>query len=319
MGIGSITSASRMQTMQTTAANLKDQKSKNIQSEIADVQQQIQKLSSKEDLSANEKTNERKKLQQEISGLNTELKQHQEELRKSHKREIMMAKLQEDVNPAKEEPSEDKAHPDDSSLNATGHNSLPPDEQDASRTGTVIAQNGDGSVILKETLTQDANRATDANTKQVIEPEEEAIVEQEEETAEDDMVTDAGLSGQKVHAMVSADSFLQQASRQGTIVARTKDGIAILKSEINLDKDRDTDTRRKEAELEKMEKRRQRAMEAQFALLGEANNAMKSASETKESAKDKTQTTAGNSFSISGINTLQEEQAEQQRFYVSVG
>ena len=65
MGISSITSTNSMSAMQMAAPNLKDQKSKNIQSDITNAQQQMKKLSSKEDLSANEKTNERKKLRSE--------------------------------------------------------------------------------------------------------------------------------------------------------------------------------------------------------------------------------------------------------------
>ncbi len=115
MGIGSITSTGSMSVMQMTTTDLKDQKSKSIQNEITDVQQQMQKLSSKEELSANEKANERKKLQKEISGLNTELKQHQEELLRSQKREQMLAELREDADPAEKEKSEDKISSNDTS------------------------------------------------------------------------------------------------------------------------------------------------------------------------------------------------------------
>ncbi|MDE7199331.1 MAG: FlxA-like family protein, partial [Lachnospiraceae bacterium] len=71
MGIGGITSANSMSVMQMTSSNVTDSRSKNIQKEITDTQQQMQKLSSKEDLSANEKSQERKALQKEISDLNT--------------------------------------------------------------------------------------------------------------------------------------------------------------------------------------------------------------------------------------------------------
>lgn len=104
-----------MSVTQMTAADVKDQKSKNIQSDITTAQQQMQKLSSKDDLSANEIANERKKLQKEISGLNTKLKQHQEELRRSQKREIMMAELLEDKKTVKEETPEDKIRPAETS------------------------------------------------------------------------------------------------------------------------------------------------------------------------------------------------------------
>ena len=109
MGIGSITSTGSMSVMQMTSSDLRDQKSKNIQNDITDAQQQMQKLASKEELSADEKANEKKKLQREISNLNTKLEQHQEELVRSHKREIMLAQLLEDREPAKEDTAEDEA------------------------------------------------------------------------------------------------------------------------------------------------------------------------------------------------------------------
>ena len=109
MGIGSITSTNSMSVMQMTSSDLRDQKSKNIQNDITDAQQQMQKLASKEELSADEKANEKKKLQREISNLNTKLEQHQEELVRSHKREIMLAQLLEDREPAKEDTAEDEA------------------------------------------------------------------------------------------------------------------------------------------------------------------------------------------------------------------
>ena len=109
MGIGSITSTNSMSVMQMTSSDLRDQKSKNIQNDITDAQQQMQKLASKEELSADEKANEKKKLQREISNLNTKLEQHQEELVRSHKIEIMLAQLLYYIDPPKEYTAEDEA------------------------------------------------------------------------------------------------------------------------------------------------------------------------------------------------------------------
>ncbi|RAZ94063.1 hypothetical protein DK853_37090, partial [Klebsiella oxytoca] len=81
--------------------------SKSIQHEITSVQQQMQTLSSEEELSANEKADERKKLQKEISDLNTELKRHQEELGRTRKREIMLSEMQEDKKPEEETETEE--------------------------------------------------------------------------------------------------------------------------------------------------------------------------------------------------------------------
>ena len=142
MGIGSITSAKTMTVMQVAPSALKDQKSKSIQNEITEVRQQMQKLSSKEDLSANEKTNERKKLQKEISGLTTELKQHQDDLLRSQKREQMLAKLWEDKKPVKEDISETDTRSEEEASNTTDKSDQSYKEQPSAQTNSIIAQNG---------------------------------------------------------------------------------------------------------------------------------------------------------------------------------
>lgn len=317
MGIGSISSTNSMSVMQMSLANAKNQKSKNIQNEITDVQRQIQKLSSKEELSAHEKANERKKLQKEISNLNTELKQHQEELRKSQKREIMLAELQNNTEPTKEEKAEDKIQAEDVSSDAADNETLLTSEQQSPNPESVITQNSDGTVVLKQVMNPDNTQNVNAEHKPASETKDD-IAEKESETIDDTAVTDANLSGKEMQAMVSADSSLQQASLQGTIIAKTNDGIAILKGEIKQDEKRNTDTERKQAELERLEKQEQRATVFQFSVLGEANNAMKSAAETNASSKDQTQA-AENGAYISALNMSQEIQTSQQKFYVSIG
>lgn len=320
MGIGRVTSTNNaMAVMQMTPADFKDQKSKNIQNEITNTQQQMQKLSSEEELSANEKTNERKKLQQELSSLNTELKQHQEELRRSYKREIMIAELQEDTKPAKEDESEDKTKTEKTSDNTADEKSQPAGEQQQPpQPGTVITQDSDGVVVLKEALNMDNPRVTDTENKQAPESRAEEIFTEEETIPTDnDTAADVGLSGKEMQGMVSASSSLQQTGLQGTIITKTSDGIAILKGEIKQDEKRDVDTERKQAELEKLEKQEQRAMLFQFSLLGDANKAMKAATETSESAKESPAVAEKNAY-ISALNLSQEAQASQQRFYVSV-
>ena len=317
MGIGGIASTNSMSVMQMTAADLKDQKSKSIQTEITNTQRQIQKLSSEEDLSAYEKANEQKKLQKEISGLNTELKQHQEELRRSQKREIMLARLLEDAAPAKEETSEDKIQSNETSSDTADKKVPPADRQQAAPQGTATAGSSDGRVILKGAVQPDQNRDTDAETKQADEAKEETADVKETKITDNDTTAEDKQSGREMHAMVSADSFLQQADRQGTVVTRTRDGIAILKGEIKLDEYRDTDTERKQAELKKMEQQEQREMEFQFSLLGEANRAMKPAAESSVSVNNQAQANTQNNLHVSGSNLSQEEQTAQQQFYVS--
>ena len=128
MGIGGVTSMNSTSGMQMTMSRQTDSKSKNIQNEITDVQQQMQQLSSKEELSVAEKTNERKKLKQEISSLNTELKLHQNELSRSQRRDILMAELKEDKEPTEEKKSEDKTQIEDMSGDKADEKKLPTDK-----------------------------------------------------------------------------------------------------------------------------------------------------------------------------------------------
>lgn len=315
MGIGSVTSTNNIPSMQMVSAASTDPKIKSIQNEITDTKQQMQKLSSKDELSANEKANERKKLQKEISDLNAELKQHQEELRKTQKREIMMAELREEQDPSKKETSEDKIQAAQDSLDQADAKNPPSDSQQTESQGTVIASSSDGTVILKPETNQVEGLSTDTEKEQADKAKEEDITENDPEPVDSDTAADSIPSREEMYAKVSADSSVQQAERQGTIIARTRDGIAILKGEMKLDELYGTNTERKEAEVEKMEQKEQKAVTFQFSILGEANNAMKSAVEANVSGVNDT---AENNAYLNAVRLSQnEEQAAQQRFYVS--
>lgn len=320
-GIGSITPSNSMQATQITASDLKDQKSKNLQDDITDVQRKIQKLSSELDLSVSEKAEKKEKLQEEKSSLDTKLKLHQDELLKSQKREIKLAELQEDRKPAAEEESEDKIQLKETSSDTSDEKKLPADDRHNLQPGTVITQNSDGTVILKEILNQAASSDTDTqNTQaetqsaQAETRKEEAAAEKETKTADADTDTDTGLTETEVQAMVSADVSMKQADRQGTLVTETDGDIAVLKSEIKQDSYRGVDTEAKQAELKDMQKQSKRELAFQFSQLDEADHAMQSASETNAFATDNAERT----FHVSGINASQEDQTLQQGFQVSI-
>lgn len=63
-------------------AQATDEVSRNIQKQISDTQEQLQSLSSKEDMPMEEKQKKRQELQKKISDLNNQLKQREIELRK---------------------------------------------------------------------------------------------------------------------------------------------------------------------------------------------------------------------------------------------
>ena len=58
-------------------AQVNDSVSKNIQNQIANAQQKLQDLSSNEELSLEDKMKKRQEIQQEITNLNQQLRQHQ--------------------------------------------------------------------------------------------------------------------------------------------------------------------------------------------------------------------------------------------------
>ena len=302
MGISRITTGS-MSAIQTPAAGLKDHKSKSIQSKITETQQQLQRLSSEEELSVSEKANARKELQRELSGLNTELERHQKELLRSQRREQMLAKLQEEREPVKEEAAEEEARPSD--------------KQQAAQPGSVIARNGDGTVILKEVQAQEDDRGTDPAEKPVDEARQEVSDKTASEDEDKAVAADLRPSGAEVHAMVSADASLQQARRLGTIVARTSDGVAVLRDKVAQAEEDGMDTQRQQAELKKLERQEKLAMAFQSSLLGEAGDAMKSVTEPA-AARDKAAAAENNAYK-NALNLSQEAQESQQRFYVSFG
>lgn len=334
MGIGGVTSVNNsMSVTQMTSASLKDHKSKNIQNEITEVQQKIQKLSSEDELSLNEKADEKKKLQKEKSSLDTELKQHQEELLRSQKREIRLAELQEKQDPAKEDDeTKENAQAAGAAADTADKESRPTDDKQPLQPGTVITQNNDGTVILKEVLNQSESagntvESTQAESKQtgktgtVVSEAKAAAVEKETpaqaEEEDEDNTADTAFSDKQMQAMVTSDTSMKQADRMGTLVTKTEDGIAILKGEIKQDSYRGTDTERKEAELSDMQKQREREMGVQFALLGEAGHMMKSTAGSA-SVQDSAQEDTGKKLQVSGLNVPQDQQAAQERFHAAI-
>lgn len=283
MGIGGITSANSMSVMQMPSTDLKDHKSKNIQNEITDVQQKLQKLSSENELSVNEKENERQKLQKEKSSLDNELKQHQEELLRSQKREAMLAELRKAQNPSKEENDEDEVQATESPANTAEKENSSAAGQPAQplQPGTIISRSSDGTVILKEVMNPAEGNAPAAETKPADETRATAASTEETEPEEEEVDTDPAQefrpTASEMQAMVSADSSMEIAGRQGTLVTKTDDGIAVLKGEIRQDEARGVDTERKQAELKEMQKQKQQEMAAQFSMLGAAGSAMQAA------------------------------------------
>lgn len=339
MGVGSITSMNSMSSVWTTKTGSKDIESKKIQNEITEKQQQMQKVSSKEELSADEKADERKKQQREISDLNAELKRHQNEILSSQRRELMMAELQKNEKPEDEEKTADKIQTDETDKkgiveketkaidNDTSTGLSDKETSAAASTGksaqqtgyqeTVIFQNNDGTVILKDGMEQGEKSGVNADQKQTDEAKEKGNTGRETKAIDDDKDADTGLSGKKMYEMVSADASAQQISRRETAISGIKSDIAVLKGEINQDERRGVDTEKKKAELEKLEKKEESARTLQFSDLGKDGGTMNATANLKVTGAE---VNTKNSSVINFPDLSKEEDQElQQRFHVSFG
>ena len=82
MTIGSINEANTNSYQRKGMAQGTDSFTRNIQSQIANAQKQLQEISSNKELSIEEKMKKRQEIQQQISDLNSQLRQHQIEQRK---------------------------------------------------------------------------------------------------------------------------------------------------------------------------------------------------------------------------------------------
>lgn len=88
MTIGSVTGTGNNMQAGNSAMNMQtDSISKSLQSQIANAQKALQELSSNEELSMEDKMKKRQEIQQQITDLNQQLRQHQIEQRREKQRE----------------------------------------------------------------------------------------------------------------------------------------------------------------------------------------------------------------------------------------
>ncbi len=317
MKIDNMTLGSRFSDMPMSAKSA-DPEAKNIRSKIADVQQRMRTLSSKGDLSADEKAMERKKLQKEILGLNNKLKQHEEDFRRSEKRSLLVKEQK--GNQTKGKRGSDEAAGDDADQKTVSNKKTVSDhrlrenpknpnaEKDSGRSGGLSILVGHNDI--------DRTRETDQKVT------DQKVTDQK---VTDQKVTDqkeaAGLSGKRAHALISANARVQQAGQVGRVILRSEDGIVILKGEIEQDERYGTPTDQKRDKLAKMNKRMQRAWDFQKSMWGQAHDALRSAAETsyKNETKDQKKSAGRNHIlvSASGLE-LADDPASQQKIYVSI-
>lgn len=229
MGISGVKATEGFAGSQAKAVQSVDTVSKSIQNDIENVQREKQALSSKEELSVEEKMKKRKELQQELSSLNAKLRQRQAEIRREQQKETAAGELRAEDGRDQEE------------KNA----GLKTDEKQGAR--------------------QDGSNRQDWKTeaaKQKNSKDEKADIKGSKDNMAD--AEDAGISEDEMRRVVAADAAVDQNRQRGLIIARMEGGRVILKGEIELDEIRGEDVEKKQAELEKQEERIRQAAAMQI-------------------------------------------------------
>ena len=96
MKINGVIESGNVKIGQSEANMITDSVSKNIQNQIVNLQKQLQELSSNEEITIEEKLKKRQELQQEITKLNQQLRQHQIDLRKEQQKKALTEKNKEE-------------------------------------------------------------------------------------------------------------------------------------------------------------------------------------------------------------------------------
>lgn len=169
-------------------AQTADPVSKQIQSQILKAQQSLQKLSSNEEMSVEEKMERRQELQKQIADLNSQLRQHQMELRKEKQKENSSS-----VNEMLGSKGEKEENP---GLSQSGIKSMISADfavSQAQLQGDVAAKLEGASRVLRSEIRMDAGRG------KVSEAKEEAL---------------AGLEKRAVRAAAAQTGILADAKKE---------------------------------------------------------------------------------------------------------
>lgn len=306
MGVSRVNGMESVDAGQMAMAQAADSVSKSIQNQITSVQRKMQEISAKEDISVEEKMKRRQELQKEISSLNTKLRQHEAEVRKEQQAKAAAANnMPKSSGATGNSPTGSGATGGTAGSGAAGGATGGTAGSGTAGSGTTSGTAGSGAMNGTAGSSAAGSGSTDGARRGRTDGTTGGG------TAEDKSV-DTGMSQNGMRAMVSADSSMEHARRQGTVVSRIEGGIGILKAEIKQDAGRDIEVERKQQELARMEERARRASEAQFSILGDAHQTMKEAAKTEQGKTVERNTSAidakstGNTF-FSATNLSKEK------------
>lgn len=216
---------------QSTGAGEPDVVSKNIQDEISEVQRQKQGLSSKQEMSAEERSKAKQELQQELSSLNTRLRQRQAEISREQKKEARLEEL--------------------SAADADLKKSYAEAENvgKAAAEKETVEKTAPGSQIREK---QDAEKGTDVKGAEE-KVNESGAAPRKAGQDRDENLSDFDIPQDTMQSIVAGSFSKEQMNRRDAVIARMEGGIVILKGEIRQDEIRGFDAEKKKSELKARE------------------------------------------------------------------
>ncbi len=217
-----------------------DSYSRNIQSQIANAQKQLQELSSNEEMTLEEKMKKRQEIQQQISDLNMQLRQHQAEQRKE-KQQAKASSMDDMIGGTKSKAGEKGIGMSQASMTAmiSADTSIKQAKVQGSvatsmegRAGVLESEikNNHGADVTKKKeeladVTQKAQAATVSQMNTLAEAnkamEEAAVVER----------GDNKTSGAKEEKTGQAENIAEEAAESGTNGEKAQDGVSGIGSQ----------------------------------------------------------------------------------------
>lgn len=239
-------------TGQKAAAQPADVVSKNIQNEISEVQRQKQGLSSKQEMSEGERSKKKQELQQELSSLNTRLRQRQAEVSRKQKQADRLEELSApdtDMRTRRAEGSNTGKTAQNSKAGKNAEQSMGTEASFTKEAAEKMAGTGDAERSAGQTKRSAGQiRHSTEQTKRNAEK-----TERSSEDDRDEKPKTGGIPQDKMQAIVGGDIFREQTERREVVIARIEGGIAILKGEIRQDEMLGNDVQNKKTELKARE------------------------------------------------------------------
>ncbi|WP_276948796.1 FlxA-like family protein [Acetatifactor muris] len=239
-------------TGQKAAAQPADVVSKNIQNEISEVQRQKQGLSSKQEMSEGERSKKKQELQQELSSLNTRLRQRQAEVSRKQKQADRLEELSApdtDMRTRRAEGSNTGKTAQNSKAGKNTEQSMGTEASFTKEAAEKMAGTGDAERSAGQTKRNAGQiRHSTEQTKRNAEK-----TERSSEDDRDEKSKTGGIPQDKMQAIVGGDIFREQTERREVVIARIEGGIAILKGEIRQDEMLGNDVQNKKTELKARE------------------------------------------------------------------